>query len=57
MKKTAGAFDLDSALKKKAAQRRKYSDLPVSKKLRLLDRLHDNAASLRGFHPKSKSKE
>jgi hypothetical protein len=53
MKKARNMRDLDSALRRKKAQRRKYRALPVAEKLRLMDRLHDNAAILRSFRRKS----
>jgi hypothetical protein len=54
MKKSNPAMDLKPALRRKAEQRRAYSTLPIAKKLRMMDQLHDNAAFLRGFRPKTK---
>jgi hypothetical protein len=36
-------------------KRHKYSILSVAKKLQLMDQLHDNAAALRAFRPKTKA--
>jgi hypothetical protein len=45
-------FDLKSALKRKAAQRKKYASLPIAKKLKILDQMHDGLAFFAGREKK-----
>jgi hypothetical protein len=54
MAKKTVAFTLKSALERKAAQRKDYASLSVSKKVELLDKLFINAAFLKSLRPKVK---